>query len=108
MGYMTSGYRAAHGLPRANHDPAPRYIENPNGDYATLCPRPEFDVPDNPILAAFRTDWYRPEDGLGQEPDVLDYWIDWLDYTAPQLHTVKHIEHARRVLQKLAAVYLDV
>jgi hypothetical protein len=98
MTYMTSGYRAAHGLPPANHDRFPRYIENPNGDYATPCPRPEYDVPDNPILVDLRDDLAH---GI-----PLSFYVRMLadDFYGEPNMGPRNV-HARRVVNKLAAVY---
>lgn len=100
MTQYTSGYRAAHGLPKANHDPHPwkrynvRLRRKPYRDGlpgVRYAPRPEFDVPDNPILAAYRKSMpLDPANALG-----------WLAYVVAP---AEQIEHARKVLTKLAAL----
>lgn len=117
MNGYTSGYRAEIGLPPANHDPLPYVyydglrLSQPlirtigMADYA---PRPEFNVPDNPILVAFR----RSHEGGGSRswPDlrtwnksiVTDNGGFWSCHYKPA-----HIEHARRVLEKLSNVYRE-
>jgi hypothetical protein len=118
MNGMTSGYRAAHGLPKANHDPEPwrrdhrdlgfmgrfgREFSGPEGFRMTRDPRPEFDVPDNPILVAARR---------LPSHDPFEVWFDDLNSAAwdhsgrPDFDDWEPFEiHAWRVLAKRAAVY---
>lgn len=60
--------------------------------------REQFDTPVNPILVAFRRD--QSEEG-GQR-HVLS-WAEWLEYpTTLNRYTPEQIDHARRVLTRLA------
>ena len=76
-------------------------------------PRPGYRAPQNPILVAFREKVAE----RGEHPywgDTYDSFMDWLDYEhdfGPTEGSVchgylpAHIEHARKVLTRLAAVF---
>jgi hypothetical protein len=105
----------------ANHDPEPYVSNAPDFDRGsaedleewqprhgvTYAPRPEYDVPVNPILDAFRQEWNRADI---RRDLVLDGWIADLDedfgYAVMNAYgwTPEQISHARRVLAKLAAL----
>lgn len=112
---FTSGTQALQGR-TVNHDPKP-FLDADTGerlegsfDIDEWHPRPEFDVHDNPILAAYR-----------RQPD-FDLWdMGFAMFTTfggertwdrPEHHfhafvtaTGEQIEHARRVLTKLGALH---
>lgn len=117
MNGFNSGKRAQLGLPLANYDPEPWAYpdgcredepihagDSRDHEVALYLARPEFAVLDNPILAYLR------EDGI--ENLNARESLDWLDWTQTDEgirdewdFTPAQIEHARRVLAKLAAVY---
>jgi hypothetical protein len=109
---ITSGKRATLGLPPANHDPEPwldnignRFESEAEGDpypYGVAHdPRPEFDVRDNLILADFRGIVSR--DTALESVDLAAFWLkNWV--TVTWMESPEQIEHARRVLSKLAAL----
>jgi len=120
MPEFNSGYRAAVGLPLANHDPEPylwesggrtdapsRWGGSRNGRYR---PRRKFDMPDNPILVSYRHDIAsRGDDAYWG--DSWDSYVMWLDlarasdqYCQERGFTQAMLDHARRVLAKLAAL----
>lgn len=120
MQYMTSGFRAAHNLPPANHDQEPYECTMSSAECHTprphrlasrlagtrYVPRPEYDVPDNPILSAFRAACEdEPELGAPWRASawVSNHWEEYGDFG--ERGTTDQIEHARRVLSKLTAVY---
>lgn len=88
---------------KISHDPEP-WIDTEDGErspdsrqypWADYAPRPEYDN-HNPILIAFREEFA----AIGM-PLALKYF----DETAgPATDTPEHIAHARRVLEKLAAL----
>lgn len=124
MTTYTSGYRATHGLPPANHDPEPWVW--PDGllrapipgkgylrDIYRFQPRSEFDVPDNPTLVAFRDELphWAHDNGDGEQYTAADLAKEWLHidevskWVADGRCTIGHGLDARRVLSKLVAVY---
>lgn len=126
MSGFTSGYRAAHDLPPANHDPKPwAYTrnagDNDNGPFghnerATFrvdgammwWPRPEYDVLDNPILAQFRARlrYQTMVNHPVSAPALAAIWVTNLyRYAWDHTHGTTEFNHACRVLWKLAAVY---
>jgi hypothetical protein len=93
-----------------NFDPAPyrhvrsgarsrRYIEGQETSGWVFDPRPEYSNRVNPILAEFRrsSPWDIAHDAAVE--------LKWLDHPARPVvdATPEHIDHARKVLQKLAA-----
>jgi hypothetical protein len=104
---FTSGTQALQGR-TVNHDPKPysTAANTPERRAATATddgiewydPRPEFDVVDNPILAAFRK--YYPKD----RPED---WVWGIDNGHNDPATPEQIDHARRVLERLARVVLE-
>lgn len=68
--------------------------------------REQFDTPVNPILAEFRAGW--PEDRLDDDDTLGDYAWRWFDSIsqpeARDYYTPEQIEHARKVLTRLAAL----
>jgi hypothetical protein len=106
--YYTSG--------KISHDPSPN-IDNATGRRVrsgfpvpgcTWAPRPEFDN-HNPILAYLRASLGHYESFDGEEMNSAQIAADWLDHGslgdyAPELSSPTHINHARRVLTKLAAL----
>jgi len=121
-GGFTSGLDPMRVAP--NHDPEPlvevasgRRVaigREPARGFWIVSPRPEFDVLDNPILAAFRADEYRrptkKRRGLdvsqrGLRAQVLaDRLGRGIVPSKAMKSTPEQIDHARRVLTKLAAV----
>ena len=116
MAGMTSGKRAE----LANHDPYPWitrkhaqrfHNEQTLGTWPSGCdydPRPEFDVPDNPILTQFRGRLrYQARVKRPVSASALaNIWLtDLYRHTWDHQHDTPSFEHARRVLSKLAAVY---
>jgi len=126
MNGYTSGTQARDGR-KVNHDPYPNVWEGHsprnqmradtdmfrkgapfNHERYRYLPRPEFDVPDNPILARFRErieeTWEHPYWG-----DAWDSTMDYIGFASDFPYRVKEtsaeIDHARRVLSKLAAAY---
>lgn len=73
----------------------------PSGDWRWAPRREQFDVPVNRVLEAFR--------GIeADEPGSAAYYLDSMRQNAPLFHrdfTTEEIDHARRVLSKLANVY---
>lgn len=67
-----------------------------------LRPRPEYDLPVNPILAFLRED--RDENDFINHADAYKYWLN-IGIHDFSTATSEHFDHARRVLSKLAAVY---
>lgn len=111
MAGFTSGRRAQVGLPLANHDPHP-WLEPDGSRYLTVeayytgrprefAPRPEFDVPDNPILKEFRRS--APWD-VQRAARIAADWLEPPASPIPRTSSPKQIEHARRVLRKLEAL----
>lgn len=115
MNGYTSGTQALQGR-TVNHDPRPYQVYadgvpswrrnfhrerfgNGFGDVITdtYNPRPEFDVLDNPILAEFRSDW----DGTYER---ICWWLAMLEENVYPSWTPEQLDHARRVLTKLAAL----
>lgn len=68
-------------------------------------PRPEYDNNPNPLLEAFRDFLKIVGGGELQEKaqNVLDNGIVW----DSEIHQGAHIDHARKVLERLANVYSD-
>ncbi|HWT39964.1 MAG TPA: hypothetical protein VN081_01655 [Dongiaceae bacterium] len=109
MNGFTSGYRAAHGLPSARY--ARRHADDSEverdltGAEWRDAGLPEYDVPDNPILAEFRqlvsaTSYDRLS--------LIDHKLSELRWEERHYHynwSRDQMEHARRVLSKLVAVY---
>jgi len=134
MNGFTSGTQALQGR-KINHDSYPNVWEGHsprnrmradtdmfrkgapfNHERYRYLPRPEFDVHDNPILAAFRAD-----DGPvryevhGRRPSLIEHYLDQIEGAErdPVLAkiglgvtaTPEQVIHARRVLLKLKVVY---
>lgn len=111
MNGFTSGTQARDGR-NVFHDPKPWVSQIGGGRYARLngpmvtthSPRPEYAVLDNPILAAFRQEGPRFFGGIE----------GWLTYAMGGTHCMGvrlpdgAIDHARRVLRKLAALHPDM
>lgn len=126
MNGFTSGTQARDGR-KINHDPYPNVWEGHsprnrmradtdmfrkgapfNHERYRYLPRPEFDVLDNPILAAFRVTWQGQLDMLEQAEFLALELGDaglWPDDGYTDEYTREQIDHARRVLDKLVAVY---
>lgn len=115
MNGFTSGTQALQGR-KVNHDPKPwlnghgvRIVHGIEGlNRNSYDPRPEFDVPDNLILASFRGRLRYQETVKCPVPAVslANIWLtDLYRYTWSHQHDIAEFNHARRVLAKLAAVY---
>lgn len=134
MTTMTSGYRARHGLPNANHDPEPwvradftraadlddalEGLDGPPILAPLNRPRAEFNVSENLVLADFRSladmvlsvgGSYAIDAGawvglIDEDPDMVDP-LNWGSMAGVPTHD--EIDHARRVLHKLAALGAD-
>lgn len=120
---FTSGYRAAHRLPQANHDPRPVVVRLADGStvrFPTLRSanyyrenyrpardrgqievdrRPWYAVLDNPILAELRLN---VRNGSALLPMVRVH-LNTL-HAHPIAANPEQIDHARRVLERLAAL----
>ena len=116
---FTSGTQTLQGR-KVNHDTEPymwgdgsreteKFVEeNPSvGLYVEHKPRPEFDVTDNPVLAAFRENLSY---SLGGTPKLA---AEWLESFAPHWHVWRHgriparaahRHHAKQVFAHLAAL----
>lgn len=111
MNGFTSGLDPMRVAP--NHDPEPWVARRSPLRRATirmgerheweLRPRPEFDVLDNPILAAFRSA-IADDDPYADADSWLANLSDMSAESEVWAHDSAHIEHARRVLSKLAAL----
>lgn len=110
MTIFTSGTQALQGR-TVNHDPEP-YLWFSGGRSAKgsdwgsrpqcrYAPRPEYAVLDNPLLGALRDcKRFCPEDC----EDALA-WVEWLwQEDRAEGDQPAHIDHARRVLTRLAAL----
>lgn len=103
-------------------DPEPFYVAR-RGDgmdgtpYRTaapegvLAPRPGYRAPQNPILAAFRAD--NPAHGMEAGSTVIDLarvylnGLDDGDFDRTEGTLPEHIDHARKVLTRLANIYKE-
>ena len=104
---------------KINNDPEPyigwsgkRYSEESH-TYATLEdgpvgeePRPEYDNNPNPILVAFREDLPHALVPFVTTQEAAKWWLHLPDYRdMEECFSPKHIDHARKVLEKLVNVY---
>ena len=112
---FTSGTQARDGR-TVNHDPEPWTCEHCGKRSAvewgldrygrTYDPRPEFAVLDNPILAAFRKRvalYYYEEMSVLAAAWLRGSVLTRVAYNAGA--TLEQIDHARRVLSKIAGMY---
>lgn len=72
--------------------------EDPTGYFE---PRPGYRAPQNPILAALRADCGDPSETVAE---VAEWYLLDLDDSG---NTPEHIDHARKVLTRLANVYKE-